>query len=120
MRVTIAATRKKKHKRLLKDVKGCWGARSKLIRKAKETLVRAQAFSFRDRKRRKRDFRGLWIIRINAAVRQRGLSYSRFINGLSKAKIEIDRKMLADLAVNDPAGFDKIVELAKQSIYTEV
>jgi large subunit ribosomal protein L20 len=116
MRVTIGATRKKKHKRLLKEVKGYWGARGRLIRKAKETLVRAQAYSFRDRKCRKRDFRKLWIIRINAAVRLRGLSYSRFINALGKAEIEINRKVLADMAVSDPAGFDKIVELAKQNI----
>lgn len=116
MRATVGAVRKRKHKRLLKDVKGFWGARSKLIRKAKETLVRAQVYSFRDRKCRKRDFRRLWIVRISAAVRQRGLSYSRFMSGLIKAKIEINRKMLADLAISDPAGFDKIVELAKQNI----
>ena len=116
MRATIGSVRKRKHKRLLKDVKGFWGARSKLIRKAKETLVRAQVYSFRDRKCRKRDFRRLWIVRISAAVRQRGLSYSRFMSGLIKAKIEINRKMLADLAISDPAGFDKIVELAKQNI----
>ncbi len=116
MRATVGSVRKRKHKRLLKDVKGFWGARSKLIRKAKETLVRAQVYSFRDRKCRKRDFRRLWIVRISAAVRQRGLSYSRFMSGLIKAKIEINRKMLADLAISDPAGFDKIVELAKQNI----
>lgn len=116
MRATIGATRKKKHKRLLKDAKGYWGARSKLLRKAKETLVRAQVYSFRDRKCRKRDFRRLWIVRINAAARLRGLSYSQFVNGLNKAEIEINRKALADLAVSDPAGFDKIVELAKQHI----
>lgn len=116
MRVTIGSTRKKKHKRLLKDAKGFWGSRSKLIRKAKETLVRSQAFAFRDRKCKKREFRKLWIVRINAAVRQRGLSYSRFMSGLIKAKIDIDRKMLSEMAINDPAGFDKIVELAKQNI----
>ncbi|HHT9125716.1 MAG TPA: 50S ribosomal protein L20 [Candidatus Brocadiia bacterium] len=116
MRATVGAVRKRKHKRLLKDVKGYWGARSKLIRKARETLVRARVYSFRDRKCRKRDFRRLWIVRISAAVRQRGLSYSRFMSGLIKSKIEINRKMLADLAINDPAGFDKIVELAKQNI----
>lgn len=116
MRATIGSTRKKKHKRLLKDAKGFWGSRSRLIRRASETLVRAQAFAFRDRKTKKREFRKLWIVRINAAVRQRGLSYSRFINGLIKAEIDIDRKMLAELAVNDPAGFDKVVELAKQNI----
>ena len=116
MRATVGAVRKRKHKRLLKAVKGYWGARSKLIRKAKETLVRARVYSFRDRKCRKRDFRGIWIVRINAAARQRGLSYSRFMNGLNKAKIEINRKMLADMAIGDPAGFDKIVELAKQNL----
>ena len=116
MRATVGAVRKRKHKRLLKDVKGFWGARSKLIRKAKETLVRAQVYSFRDRKCRKRDFRRLWIVRISAAVRQRGLSYSRFMSGLIKARFEMNRKMLADLAISDPAGFDKIVELAKQNI----
>jgi large subunit ribosomal protein L20 len=116
MRTTKGAARNQAKNRLFRKVKGFVGGRRKLIRTAKETLARAGAYAFRDRRVRKRDFRKLWIIRINAAARQRGLRYSEFIAGLNKANIELDRKMLADLAVTDPAAFDTIVELAKAAL----
>jgi large subunit ribosomal protein L20 len=96
-------------------VKGFVGGRGRLLRTAKETLVRAGVYAFRDRRNRKRDFRKLWIIRINAAVHLHGLRYSEFIAGLKKANIELDRKILADMAVADPEGFEKVVELVKQA-----
>src|SRR5918995_5233457 len=109
MRTTRGAAGRQAKRRLFKKVKGYRGGRRKLLRTAKETLVRAGAYAFRDRRRRKRDFRRLWIIRINAAVRERGLRYSEFINGLALAKIELDRKSLSEIAIHDPAGFDVIV-----------
>ena len=102
MRTTKGAARTKAKKRLFKKVKGYVGGRRKLLRTAKETLVRAGVYAFRDRRARKRDFRQLWIIRINAAVRERGLRYSEFIHGLEKAKIELDRKTLSEMAIHDP------------------
>ncbi|MDG2469594.1 MAG: 50S ribosomal protein L20, partial [Pirellulaceae bacterium] len=87
-----------------------------LLRSAKETLVRAGAYAFRDRKVRKREFRKLWIIRINAACRERGIRYSVFIHGLKKANIELDRKTLSEMAIHDPAGFDRVVESAKSAL----
>ena len=102
----------------MKKAKGYRGGRSKLYRTAKETLVRAEAFAYRDRRARRREFRKLWIIRINAAVRERGLRYSEFIHGLSKAQIELDRKMLADMAVRDPGAFDSVVDRVKQALTT--
>jgi large subunit ribosomal protein L20 len=116
MRTTKGAARNQAKKRLFRKVKGFVGARRKLVRTAKETLIRAGVYAFRDRRARKRDFRRLWIIRINAACRQRGLRYSEFIAGLTKAQIELDRKILADLAVTDPPAFDQVVELAKQAL----
>lgn len=116
MRSTKGAARNRAKKRLFKKVKGYVGGRRKLLRTAKETLIRAGVYALRDRRVRKRDFRRLWIIRINAAVRERGMRYSVFIAGLKAAKIEIDRKLLAELAVSDPAGFDKIVELVKAAM----
>lgn len=113
MRTTKGAARHQAKRRLFKKVKGYRGGRSKLLRTAKETLVRAEAFATRDRRVRKREFRSLWIIRINAACRERGLRYSEFIHGLQKAEIGLDRKMLAEMAVNDPAGFDAVVEKVK-------
>jgi large subunit ribosomal protein L20 len=113
MRVRKAVASRKRRKRLLKQAKGFWGSRSTNIRRAKETLIRALAYAYRDRKQKKRTFRSLWIIRINAAVRAYGLSYSKFINGLKKAGVELDRKVLADLAVKDASSFSKIVETAK-------
>jgi large subunit ribosomal protein L20 len=100
----------------LKQAKGYYGARSKLYKKAKETLIRALRYAYRDRRQRKRDFRRLWIVRINAASRIHGLSYSRLIDGLRKAGVMVDRKSLADIAVTDSAAFAKIVETAKEAL----
>ncbi len=116
MRTVKGAARNRAKNRLFRRAKGYRGGRGKLLRTAKESVVRAGAYAFRDRRVRKREFRKLWIIRINAAVRQRGLRYSEFIHGLREAKIELDRKMLAELAVNDPEAFDQIVELVKQAL----
>jgi large subunit ribosomal protein L20 len=116
MRTTNAVPRKRRKNRLFQKTKGYVGARRNLIRTAKENITRAEAFAFRDRRVRKREFRKLWIIRINAACRERGLRYSEFINGLTKAKIELDRKSLSEIAIADPAAFDAIVALAKAAI----
>jgi len=104
-----------RHKKVLKMAKGYRGGRRRLYRSAREGVDRALCFAYRDRKVRKREFRNLWIVRINAAVRPHGLSYSRFINCLDKANIRLDRKVLADLAVYAPADFARIVDLAKQA-----
>ena len=116
MRTVKGAARNQAKKRLFHKVKGFVGGRRRLLRTAKETLIRAGVYAFRDRRNRKREFRKLWIIRINAAVRERGLSYSAFINGLTKAQIELDRKILADLAVTDTAAFDQIVAAVKEAL----
>ena len=116
MRTTKGAARTRSKKRLFKKVKGFVGGRRKLIRTAKETLVRSGVYAFRDRRNRKREFRKLWIIRINAAVRMHGLRYSEFIAGLKKAKIELDRKILADMAVADPQAFEQVVALVKKAL----
>lgn len=116
MKVDKGAARRRAKKRLFKRAKGFRGGRGKLLRTVKETVLRADVFATRDRRARKRDFRKLWIIRINAACRMRGLRYSQFISGLKKANILLDRKMLADVAVADPVAFDKIVELAKAAL----
>jgi large subunit ribosomal protein L20 len=116
MRTTKGAARTRSKKRLFKKVKGFVGGRRKLIRTAKETLVRAGVYAFRDRRNRKREFRKLWIIRINAAVRQHGLRYSEFIAGLKKANIELDRKILSDMAVADSQGFEQVVALVKKAL----
>ena len=107
---------RRRHNKVLKLAKGYRGARSKVFSVAKRQVEKSLAYAFRDRKARKRDFRRLWIVRINAAARLHGLSYSRFINGLGKAEIEIDRKIMADLAVNDPAGFAQLAEQAKEAL----
>ncbi len=104
---------RRRRNKVLKMAKGYVGGRSRLYRTATESVDRALSFAYRDRKVRKRDFRRLWIVRINAAARQHGLSYSRFISGLKKADVALDRKVLADLAVSDPAGFAAIAEVAK-------
>lgn len=116
MRTTIGAAWNKKKNRLFKKAKGYRGGRSKLLRTVKETLVRSEAYAFRDRRVRKREFRKLWIIRINAATRERGLRYSQFIAGLKKAEIELDRKTLSEMAIHDPAAFDAVVEKAKEAL----
>lgn len=114
-RVHNQVARRKRRKAVLKRAKGFWGARSKLYKTAKETLLRADAFAYRDRKRRKRDFRKLWIQRINAASRSLGMTYSQFIHGLKKADINLNRKMLALMAVEDPDGFSSLVDQVKEA-----
>jgi large subunit ribosomal protein L20 len=116
MRTTNAVARRRKKNRLFQKTKGYTGGRRRLLRSAKETLVRAEAFAFRDRRARKREFRKLWIIRINAACRERGLRYSEFIAGLNKAAIELDRKSLSELAIHDPPAFDAVVAKAKAAL----
>ncbi len=112
-RVKRGVTAHRRHKRLLKAAEGRRGTRSKLIKPAREALLHAMAYATRDRKQRKRQLRELWVVRINAGVRQHGLTYSRFIAGLRKADVRIDRKILADLAVRDEATFARIVEVAR-------
>lgn len=104
-----------RRKRILKLAKGYWGARRKLFAVAKETVDRALAYAFAGRKQKKRQFRSLWIVRINAALRPLGISYSRFINGLKKASVDLDRRVLADLALHDPAAFQAVVSVAKEN-----
>ncbi len=105
-----------RRKRVFKMTKGYWGARRKLYGVARETLDRALAFAFEGRKQRKRQFRRLWITRINAGVRPLGMNYSRFMHGLSKANVEVDRRVLADLAIHDPKGFEALVGVSKQAL----
>ncbi|EPC04326.1 50S ribosomal protein L20 [Litchfieldella anticariensis FP35 = DSM 16096] len=112
-RVKRGVVARRRHKKILKQAKGYYGARSRVFRVAKQAVIKAGQYAYRDRRQRKRQFRALWIARINAAARQNGLSYSRFIAGLKKAGIEIDRKVLADLAVHEKAAFAAIVEKAK-------
>ena len=107
---------KKKHNRILKMAKGYRGARSKQYRVAKQSVMRALTSSYAGRKERKRQFRQLWIARINAAARLNGLSYSKFMYGLKQAEVELNRKVLADMAVNDPAGFATLAEVAKSKL----
>jgi len=111
-RATNAPASRRAKKRIFKRTKGFRGGRHRLYRTAMESAMRADAYAYRDRRNRKRDFRRLWIIRINAACRERGVSYSRFIAGLKAAGVEADRKMLAEMAVADPQAFDKLVETA--------
>ena len=112
-RVKRGVVARRRHKKVLKMAKGYYGARSRVFRVAKQAVIKAGQYAYRDRRQRKRQFRALWIQRINAGARQHGLSYSRFVCGLKKAGIEIDRKVLADLAVNEKAAFAAIVEKAK-------
>jgi large subunit ribosomal protein L20 len=112
-RIKVGVTAHRRHKKILKMAKGYRGTRSRLFKKANETVMKALFYARRDRRVKKREFRKLWIARINAAARANGMSYSRFINGLTKAGVAINRKMLADLAVCDAAAFTKLVELAK-------
>jgi large subunit ribosomal protein L20 len=112
-RVKKSVTTRKRRKRVLKEAKGYRGGRGRLYRISTEAVDRAHKFAYRDRKAKKRVFRSLWITRINAAARAHNLTYSQLISGLKKAEIEIDRKILAEIAVSDPLGFSKIVELAK-------
>ncbi len=115
-RVKRGVTARKRHKKVLKQAKGYYGARSRVYRVAKQAVIKAGQYAYRDRRQRKRQFRALWIARINAGARINGLSYSRFINGLKNAMIEIDRKVLADLAVNEKGAFAALVEKAKTAL----
>jgi large subunit ribosomal protein L20 len=116
MRVKRGFKARQRRKKVLKLAKGFRGGRSKLFRTAADSVDKALMYAFRDRKQKKRDFRKLWIARINAGARMNGLSYSKFIHGLKLAKIDLDRKVLAELAVSDPAGFAVIVERASQQL----
>ena len=102
-----------RHKKVLKFTKGQYGSRSTLFKRANEAMMKSLFYAYRDRRNRKRDFRRLWITRINAAARLNGLSYSRFIHGLKQADVQVDRKVLADIAVHDPTAFGKLAEIAK-------
>jgi large subunit ribosomal protein L20 len=115
-RVRSNVARLKRKKKIMRAAKGARGGRSKLFKAAKETVERALRYAYRDRRQRKRDFRQLWIARINAAARSHELSYSRLVAGLRKAGVEINRKVLADLAVRDPAAFAELAEVAKKSL----
>lgn len=116
-RATSGPVTRRRHKRLLKHAKGNRGARGNLFRKARETVERGWKFAYRDRKARKRDFRQLWIVRINAAARLHGLSYSRLIAGLKRANVVLDRKALADVALHDPEAFAKVASLAREHLF---
>ncbi|MFR6152018.1 MULTISPECIES: 50S ribosomal protein L20 [Peptoniphilus] len=113
-RVKRGVNAKKRHKNILKQSKGYFGAKSKLFRTANQAVMKSLNYAYIGRKQRKRDFRKLWITRINAAARINDMSYSKFISGLKKANITINRKMLSEMAINDPAGFAKLVEIAKE------
>ncbi len=118
-RVKRGVTSHAKHKKVLKAAKGFYGRRKNTIRIAKQAVEKANQYAFRDRKRRKRTFRALWIQRLNAAVRPFGLNYSQFINGLNRSGLEIDRKVLSDLAIREPAAFEVIVEKVKAALPAE-
>ncbi len=105
-----------RHKKILKQAKGYYGARSRVYRVAKQAVIKAGQYAYRDRRQKKRQFRSLWIARINAGCRDNGMSYSRFIDGMNKSSIEVDRKVLAELAVNDKAAFTAVVEKAKMAL----
>jgi len=115
-RVKRGVTARKKHKKVLKKAKGYYGARSRVFRVAEQAVTKAGQYAYRDRRQRKRQFRSLWIVRINAGAKMYDLNYSRMINGLKKANIEIDRKVLADLAVHDIDTFGKVAEKAKEAL----
>jgi large subunit ribosomal protein L20 len=115
-RVKRGVTARARHKKVLAEAKGYRGFRSKVYRVAKQAVIKAGQYAYRDRRQKKRDFRALWIVRINAAARECGLSYSRFMDGLHKAGIEVDRKMLADVAVHDKTGFAALAEQAKAAL----
>lgn len=114
-RTKTGFTRRRRHKKILKMVKGQWGTRGRLFRRSNEAMLKSLWYAYRDRRNRRRDMRRLWITRINAAARLNGLSYSRFVYGLKQANVEIDRKMLADIAVRDRATFDKLAALSQMN-----
>lgn len=113
-RVKRGIVTKKRHKRLLKETKGYWGQRSNIVKRAKETLLRALAFAYKGRKLKKRDMRGLFIVRIGAAAKQNGISYNQFMHGLNKAQVALNRKMLSQLAIYEPEAFSKLAQIAQQ------
>ena len=115
-RVKRGVVARRRHKKILNQAKGYYGARSRVFRVAKQAVIKAGQYAYRDRRQKKRQFRALWIARINAAARDNGLSYSRMINGLHVANIEVDRKMLADLAIHDKAAFTALAEQAKAAL----
>ena len=115
-RVKRGVTAHARHKKVLKQAKGYRGARSKVFRVAKQAVIKAGQYAFRDRRAKKRDFRSLWIIRVSAATDARGLSFSKFVGGLRKANVALNRKMLSEIAIHDPAAFDQLVALAKTQI----
>lgn len=115
-RVKRGPTARKRRKKILKLAKGYYGSKSSLFRVANQQVMKSLAYAYRDRRQRKRDFRKLWITRINAAARLNGLSYSRFINGLKKANVSVNRKLLADMAVNDRSSFDQLVKVARDNL----
>ncbi len=114
-RVKRGVTSRRRHKRLLNLTEGQWGSRHKLVKRAREAMLKSLSYSYRDRRARKRDMRRLWILRINAAARQSDFTYAKLIAGLKKAGVEVDRKMMAELAVNDSVAFNKLVEVAKKA-----
>ncbi|MDJ0654869.1 MAG: 50S ribosomal protein L20 [Xanthomonadales bacterium] len=115
-RVKRGVIARRRHKKVLKQAKGYYNARRKVFRVAKQAVIKAGQYAYRDRRQRKRQFRSLWIVRINAAARECGLSYSRFMNGLKRANIDLDRKVLADMAVRDKAAFAAVAERAKAGL----
>ena len=119
-RVKRGVTAHAKHKKVLKAAKGFYGRRKNTIRVAKQAVEKSMQYAYRDRKRRKRSFRALWIQRINAAVREHGMTYGRFINGLTNLGVEVDRKVLSDIAINDPAGFKALVDQAHKAASSPV
>ena len=116
MRVKGGTRTRYRHKKILRQTKGYWGTRHKLFRRANEAWMKAQWYAYRDRRNRRRDLRRLWITRINAAARQNGLSYNRFIHGLKLAEVALDRKVLADIAVRDATAFAELAEVAKGAL----
>jgi len=116
MRVKGGKVTRRRRKKILKLAKGYFGSKHRLFRTAKQQVMKSLMYAYRDRRQRKRDFRRLWITRINAAVRERGLTYNKFMHGLKKAGVELNRKMLSDLAITDSKSFEKLVELAKEKI----
>lgn len=116
MRIKCGKTSRKRKKRIFREAKGFRGGRSRLWRQVVIAVIRARVYAYRDRRVRKREFRSLWIVRINAAVRARGISYSAFINGLKLANLTLNRKTLSELAINEPAVFDQVVAIAKEAL----
>lgn len=116
-RVKRGVCARKRHKKILKQAKGYYGARSRVFRVAKQAVIKAGQYAYRDRRVKRRNFRTLWIVRINAGVRQQGMTYSRFMNGLKRASIDLDRKVLADLAIFDQVAFQQLIDLSKAALH---